>query len=149
MLSGFIVTLLYPFHTRQINCANMQYFHLNSRKEGPRGMRGKGLFCCLSDNLAVTVRCLFLTETAHWDRANTISQLVNLCMSFIAWSQKTWWAKPSSGSLVPDEVKAPGLTPHWSHHEWQCHRVCPGDKYIHNQLTEWVSAIYWWWPRLG
>lgn len=42
----------------------MQYFHLNWGKEGPGGLRGRGLLCCLSDDLAVTVRCLFFDQNS-------------------------------------------------------------------------------------
>lgn len=148
MLSEFIVTLLYPFHARWINCVNMQYFHLNWWR-GAQRTGGKRAVLLPFRQLGSSS---FLTKTAHWDRANTISQLVNLCMSFTAWSQKTWWAKPSSGLLVPAEVKAPGLTWCWSHHEWQhgqCQCICPSDKSTHNRLTGQAFAIYWWQPKLG
>lgn len=126
MLSEFIVTLLYPSHTRWINCVNTQYFHLSWWQEGPGGPGRKGPRCYLSDSLAAAARSSFFDQNFPWERGNTAFQLVSL----YAWHQQMQWASPPPAPHYPRGRKAPGLNRDWRRYVWQQTQspgVYPGD----------------------
>lgn len=106
MLSEFIVTLLYPSHTRWINCVNTQYFHLSWWQEGLGGPGRKRPHCYLSDSLAAAARSSFFDQNFPWERGNTAFQLVSL----YAWHQQMLWASPSSSALSPGGERPLGWT---------------------------------------